>query len=69
MWSRESLKNKAKAVLKVSYWNAFFVSIVLAIIDGSDNSFNFNWNSGNHNSSNGFSFFLKLLLTYFLLYF
>jgi uncharacterized membrane protein len=57
MWSRESLKNRAKAVLKVSYWNAFFVSIVLAVIGGSDNSFNFNWNSGNHNSSNGFSFF------------
>lgn len=34
MWSREELKTRAKEVLKVSYWKAFGVSLVLAIISG-----------------------------------
>lgn len=60
MWSREILKNRAKAVLKISYWNAFLVSLVIAIMGGSDNSsINFNWNSGNHRSMDGFTPFSK----------
>ncbi|HHV30106.1 DUF975 family protein [Acetivibrio mesophilus] len=31
MWTREYLKTRAKAVLRVSYWKAFLVSIILGI--------------------------------------
>jgi len=34
LWTREELKSRAKAVLKVSYWKAFLVGIVLAIVGG-----------------------------------
>ena len=47
MWTRRDLKTRAKAVLKLSYWKAFLVSLVIAIAGGSSgNSFNFNWNTG-----------------------
>ena len=29
MWTREILKNSAKNVLRVSYWKAFLVSLIL----------------------------------------
>ncbi|WP_251859623.1 DUF975 family protein [Clostridium sp. Marseille-Q2269] len=32
MWTRELIKNKAKKVLKINYWNAFLVSLVIAIV-------------------------------------
>lgn len=35
MWSRSELKEKAKAVLKTNYWEAFWVSIVIAFAAGS----------------------------------
>ncbi len=38
MWSRKDLKDRAKAVLKVSYWQAFVVSLVLGITMGSGSS-------------------------------
>jgi len=54
MWSREILKNRAKAVLKVSYWRAFLVSLIIAIIGGNDHgSFNYNNSFGHNNSING----------------
>lgn len=34
MWSREELKSKAKVLLKRSYWKAFLVSFILAIVAG-----------------------------------
>lgn len=59
MWSREILKNRAKAVLKVSYWKAFLVSLIIAIIGGSDHgSVTYNNNWGNHNSIHGTNSFL-----------
>jgi uncharacterized membrane protein len=46
MWSRKVLKQKAKDILKLNYWSAFLVSLILAIIGGSRNySFNTGWNS------------------------
>ncbi len=61
MWTRELLKNRAKAVLKISYWNAFAVSLVLAIIGGSDNSSidlnNFTWSFGDKTPITGFNLF------------
>jgi uncharacterized membrane protein len=59
MWTRKILKDKAKAVLKISYWHAFVVSLILAVIGGSDNGSidinNFNWSFGHKVPSNGFS--------------
>ncbi|GAE88443.1 hypothetical protein [Acetivibrio straminisolvens] len=31
MWTREYLKNRAKAVLRVSYWKALVVSLILGV--------------------------------------
>lgn len=49
MWKRSELKSRAKAVLKLSYWKAFLVSIILAIAGGScssggTSSYNPTWN-------------------------
>jgi uncharacterized membrane protein len=69
MWTRELLKNRAKAVLKISYWNAFVVSLVLAIIGGSDNSSidinNFNWSFGHKIPSSGFNPFSENITNIF----
>jgi uncharacterized membrane protein len=69
MWTRELLKNRAKAVLKISYWNAFVVSLVLAIIGGSDNSSidinNFNWSFGNKTPNSGFNPFSENITSIF----
>ena len=56
MWSREFLKDRAKAVLKVSYWKAFLVSLIIAIVGGNHRS-SFNYNFGNNNSIHGTNFF------------
>ncbi|GEM_PF-6955370 len=50
MWSRKLLKDKAKAILKVSYLKAFLVSMIIAIVGGLDN---YNTNFVNHNSQDG----------------
>jgi hypothetical protein len=59
MWNRKLLKDRAKAVLRISYWKAFLVSIVLAIFASTENgsiSFNnVNWRSGSHTPSRGFN--------------
>lgn len=34
MWTRAELKSRAKSVLKVSYWQAFLVSIIIAFAQG-----------------------------------
>ncbi len=48
MWKIKDLKSRAIAVLKVSYWKAFLVSLVLAIVGAtSGGSFNFTWNFNN----------------------
>ena len=66
MWSREILKDRAKKVLKVSYWRAFLVSLVLAIIGGSDTNFtNLNWTSNNRSSMNGYTPFPKIITNIF----
>lgn len=36
MWTRKELKDKAKAVLRKTYWSAFWVSIVIALAGGND---------------------------------
>lgn len=52
LWSRRELKSRAKQVLRTSYWKAFLVSLLLAVISGGIPSCN--WNS-NQNSSFHFS--------------
>lgn len=56
MWYRAELKTRAKTVLKSSYWKAFLVSLIIAVVGGnSSGSPNFNWNFGggkSHNLSN-----------------
>jgi hypothetical protein len=53
MWTREYLKTRAKAVLKVSYWKAFLVSLILlfAGADGSGGSSGGNYNHRYSNNS------------------
>ncbi|NOU87971.1 DUF975 family protein [Paenibacillus sp. LMG 31460] len=41
-WTRRELKDKAKNVLRTSYWKAFLVSLVLAVVSGGVSSCSFN---------------------------
>jgi uncharacterized membrane protein len=47
MWTRKELKQRAKNVLRTSYWKAFLVSIILTFVGagGGMPSFNFNFGS------------------------
>ncbi|MCX7710255.1 MAG: DUF975 family protein [Clostridia bacterium] len=50
MWTRAELKAKAKDVLRISYWKAFIVSLVIAIVGGGGGGgggFNGNFGGGN----------------------
>jgi uncharacterized membrane protein len=47
MWSRAELKEKAKKVLREIYWSALGVSIVIALVGGSNG-----WNGGSSGSRN-----------------
>lgn len=50
MWTRKELKAKAMEVLRVSYWKAFLVSLIIAFVGGNTGgTFNFNRNFGNRN--------------------
>ena len=46
MWTRQELKDKAKAVLRISYWKAFLVSLILTITGGNLNGTGSGGNSG-----------------------
>lgn len=54
MWSRKELKTRAKAVLKISYWKAFLVSLIVAFAGGSSGfgPFNFGGSSGSGDGGN-----------------
>lgn len=74
MWTRKELKIRAKAVLRVSYWKAFLVSIIIAIVGGNNGcSFNYKFGSSDSNNiSNSYSGgsideFLPYLLIGFLI--
>jgi len=60
MWTRAELKQRAKNVLRGSYWKAFLVSLVISFACGRSNvGFNFNIGNlnfrGNRGSSYGYS--------------
>lgn len=53
MWTRKELKDRAKDVLRTSYWKAFLVSLLLAVITGGipKCSSNFGGRGGNGGAS------------------
>lgn len=53
MWERKELKQRAKDVLRVTYWKAFLVSIIFAIIGGGGSGSSTNFNLGRSDSSGG----------------
>lgn len=54
-WSRKELKSRAKQVLRTSYWKAFLVSLLLAIVGGWVPSCS-NWGSSSGSTSSSFNF-------------
>ncbi|NRF90592.1 DUF975 family protein [Paenibacillus frigoriresistens] len=54
-WTRRELKNRAKNVLRTSYWKAFLVSLVLAVVSGGVSSCSVNSGGGTSMSLPGFS--------------
>ena len=46
MWTRKELKTRAKTVLKISYWKAFLISLIIAIAGGNNGggSLNYHFN-------------------------
>lgn len=57
MWTRKFLKDRAKAVLRISYWKAFLVSLIIAFAGGGPH-FNFNWNMHSpENTNNNYNYF------------
>jgi len=56
MWTRKELKDRAKQVLKASYWKAFLVGLLLAFVSGGLPGGSFNGNFGGRGDShNGVS--------------
>ncbi|UKS24284.1 DUF975 family protein [Paenibacillus sp. HWE-109] len=45
-WTRKELKTRAKDVLRTTYWKAFLVSLVLAVLSGGVSSCSFNSSGG-----------------------
>lgn len=54
MWTREDIKSRAKAVLKLNYWKAFVVSLVLLFAGGSQNGGG--GSSGGRNNFNNYGY-------------
>ena len=46
MWTRKELKDRAKAVLKTTYWKAFLASLVLTMVGGGGSVFSFEMDGG-----------------------
>ncbi|NEW04945.1 DUF975 family protein [Paenibacillus sp. SYP-B3998] len=69
MWSRSDLKTRAKETLRSSYWKAFIISLLLAIVGGEESSIHFDgrvikgeaWNLGNSFTSLGNELFWLIL--------
>lgn len=55
MWTRKDIKTRAKAVLKISYWKAFLVSLIIAVVGGNTGFHSFSWNIGGGDSTHNFS--------------
>lgn len=53
MWTRKELKDRAKQVLRTSYWKAFLVSLLLAFLTGGVPGCSFNSNFGGRGGAGG----------------
>ncbi|NTW72213.1 MAG: DUF975 family protein [Eubacteriaceae bacterium] len=68
MWTRAELKNRAKVVLRTTYWKSLLVSIILLIVGGggssagtgSNSGYKFSHGNGNFNYSQDWLFFLAV---------
>ena len=70
MWTRAMIKTRAKTVLKVSYWKAFLVSLVITVAEGSL-SISSNWRNTNqspHNFANSISSYGANLWPYAIIF-
>ncbi|GGG65537.1 DUF975 family protein [Paenibacillus radicis (ex Gao et al. 2016)] len=54
MWDRKELKQRAKQVLRTSYWKAFLVGIILTVVSGGISPPSFNFNFGSSGSTRDF---------------
>jgi len=50
MWSRVTLKNNAKLVLKFNYWKAFLVTFLVGLVGGGFSGVSYRYTNGNYNS-------------------
>jgi len=57
MWTRVELKDRAKQVLKNSYWKALLASFIILIAVGSSGSPGFSWNFGGRSGSGNTSLY------------
>ncbi|WP_138754502.1 DUF975 family protein [Paenibacillus sinopodophylli] len=55
MWERKELKQRAKEVLRTSYWKAFLVSIILVFVSGGGSPPSFNFGSFGSSGAQGSS--------------
>lgn len=53
MWERKELKQRAKDVLRFTYWKAFLVSLIFAFVGGGGGGSSTNFNFGRSESSGG----------------
>lgn len=70
MWTRGMIKSRAKTVLKVSYWKAFLVSLVIVLAEGGLSGSS-NWRNNNQSSENfsdGLSSYVPNLWPYVLIF-
>jgi len=51
MWTRKMIKTRAKEVLKISYWKAFLVSLVIALVGGTSGR-SYSWKYGDEHTGN-----------------
>jgi len=69
MWSRAELKDKAKAVLRINYWKAFLISLVIVIAGGDSRSGGSSSGGGaSNNSSSNDGIIHNIISNKFLLF-
>jgi uncharacterized membrane protein len=56
MWTREYIKTRAKEVLKLNYWKAILISIVLYFVGGDSRGGSFNWRSNHRYPNNSLNY-------------
>lgn len=57
MWSRKELKDHAKGIMKLCYWKAVLVALVLGIVTGGFSSSSYSYSANSNKESDSFSSF------------